>query len=121
VFHVEHFLDAQSNTFPLFALAALFVQKRMRRDFNLNKEASENGQRGRDTNGAAYSFLRWSSYEKLFSINECSTWNTLVMLYPIFPTTKDPKDTKERAGKSSAHTCSTWNMNNINNISLLPP
>ncbi len=121
MFHVEHFLDAQSNTFPLFALAALFVQKRMRRDFNLNKEASENGQRGRDTNGAAYSFLRWSSCEKLLSINECSTWNTLVMLYPIFLTTKDPKDTKERAGKSSAHTCSTWNMNNINNISLLPP
>jgi len=65
---VEHFRDAQSNTFPLFALAALFLQKRMRRDFNLNKEASENGQRG-DTDGAAYSFLRWSSCEKLYSIS----------------------------------------------------
>jgi hypothetical protein len=46
VFHVEHFRDAQSNTLPLFALTALFVQIRMRRDFNLNKEASQNGQRG---------------------------------------------------------------------------
>ena len=118
MFHVEHFRDAQSNTLPLFALTALFVQIRMRRDFNLNKEASESGQRG-STDGAAYSFLRWSSCEKLLSINECSTWNTLVMLYPIFFTTKDPKDTKERAGKSSARTCSTWNMNNTNDISLL--